>query len=93
VYGQHLYGYYPAWLQGRGRGRGRGGWRGHFYEMPPPPYYPFHEITVEDEIAYLEDLKAGLEEELNNIRGRLDELHQEQAGEKPEDQAGKKKKE
>ncbi len=48
---------------------------------------------MEDEIAYLEDLKAGLEEELNNIRGRLDELHQEQAGEKPEDQAGKKKKE
>ncbi len=53
---------------------------------PPPSYPPTQDAPAEAEIAYLEDMKAGLEEELKNIRLRLDELVLMKKAEKPEDQ-------
>lgn len=86
------FGYCPPWGgygrsysgYGRGGGRGRGRCRGGWWdrEMPFPPYpYP-QEAPARDEMAYLEEMKAGLEEELKNLSMRLDELARRQADKK-----------
>jgi len=74
---------------GRGRGRGFGrrvGWgRGQPYvPYPDERYYPYHypehpsepypTMTEDDEKHYLENLIKSLENELNSVKKRLDEL-------------------
>ena len=70
---------------GRGFGRGRGfWWRGSYpfstpYYEPGPYYYPgtYSPVSQEDEKAYLEDLIKRLEEELKDVRDRIQELTKE----------------
>ena len=71
-------GFGRGWGRGFARGyRGRGGgfrWRNYYYD--PIPYYPdqYPTVSVDEEKKYLETLVKDIEEELNAIRGRIDEL-------------------
>ncbi|MBN1861230.1 MAG: DUF5320 domain-containing protein [Candidatus Thermoplasmatota archaeon] len=70
---------------GRGRGFGRGYWRrGRGFWGParypyPEPYYPepYLEPSRDEEKTYLENMMKGLEEEIKQIRERLQELSKE----------------
>jgi hypothetical protein len=65
---------------GRGRnfGRGRGFWRFSNYDSYNSPRYLDPSLnlqtTKEEEKAYLEETLKGLEEEINNIKNRIQEL-------------------
>ena len=75
--------------RGRGRGFGRGFWRWRRDFWPvgnyPEPYYipgPYpenipSEYTKDDEKEYLENMVKGLEEELDAVKRRLQELSKE----------------
>jgi len=67
---------------GWGRGRCRGGWWDREVPFPPYPYTYAPETPARDEMAYLQEMKAGLEEELKNLTMRLDELARRQADKK-----------
>ncbi|MGB9901499.1 DUF5320 domain-containing protein [Methanothrix sp.] len=71
----------PWWLPGRGYRapgfwnpwcRARWFWRG--FGVAGYPYAPFREPTPDEEVRYLEDVAADLEEELKAIRERLERL-------------------
>ena len=72
---------------GRGRGRGfgrgywgrsRGFWQRDYYPEPyyPPAQYVYHP-SKEQEKAYLEEMVKSLEEEIKDIRNRIQELSKE----------------
>jgi len=84
-----LYGTYGAgWFAGRGAGRGGGrgrafgggrGWYGPaaFFGPTVPPYgfYPAAAAwTPEQEVEFLKNQSAAMEQELEQIRGRIDAL-------------------
>ncbi len=52
--------------------RGRWFWRSFARRGYAP--YPFREPLPDEEISYLEDIAAGLEEDLKAIRERIDRL-------------------
>ena len=79
--------YYATGVPGYGRGRGMGFGRGwaqmnpyvhpvgpirHISAMEPSVYGAYG--SKEDEMAYLEDMKKSIEEELEGINQRLNEL-------------------
>jgi hypothetical protein len=75
------FGFGRGWGRGFGRGfwgRGRGFWRRGYY---PEPYYPIaqyiYEPSKEQEKAYLEEMVRGLEEEIKDVRNRIQELSKE----------------
>jgi len=62
---------------GRGFGGGRGGRGWEFAAYPygaPAPYAPPVAPSPEEETAYLEEAARNLEEELNNIKTRIESL-------------------
>lgn len=67
----------PWWLHGRGYGA-PGFWdpwcRARWCWRPARVFYPFREPAPDEEVRYLEDLAADLEEELKAIRERLERL-------------------
>ncbi|MGV8123719.1 MAG: DUF5320 family protein [Candidatus Xenobiia bacterium LiM19] len=90
------FGYCPPWMDygyqnqcRRGGGRGWGRHRGYYGEPRPGDYphmmNPLHfqslRPALEDERAYLENIRKNLERQLNEIKIRLDEISQKQAEE------------
>jgi len=73
---------------GGGRGRARGGvrsrrWCGQtdYYSYGPPPYgayQPYNQPTVEQEMEFLRNRSSFLEQELEQIRKKLDGLSSEE---------------
>ncbi len=49
-------------------------WRGKRWWWSGARYYPYSEITKEEEKEFLENLKKDLEAELEDINKRLEEL-------------------
>ena len=77
-----LYGTYGAgWYSRRGAGRGGipwGGGRGRGWYGPAVPSYGFYPAaaswTTEQEVEFLKNQSAAMEQELEQIRGRIDAL-------------------
>ena len=75
---------YGGWYAGRGAGRGgipwgggRGrGWYGPAAYWPPAaqPYAPFAGVSPDQEVEFLKNQAAAMEQEIDQIRGRIDEL-------------------
>ena len=78
-------GFGRGWGRGFGRGfwrRGRGFWHRGYYPEPycgPEPYYrdTYPEYNKESEKTYLENLVKDLEEEIKQVKQRLNEIAKE----------------
>jgi len=61
--------------RGGGRGRGFGRWSTTYpYPNVTPAYIPPAQPAPDEEIAYLEEAAQNLEQELKNIKARIDSL-------------------